>query len=313
MRDPRHPGWPKFGDRTELRDVAERWKWDYVDWCHEGQRARALGHAQPRTLGDATADYIEHRRRTVEPATVSNDVTALQHLTDDHGAGTSVYALDPQRTLDRLLKAGYVANSVATYSAFLGSFFKWLEVPYSVTLPKSQKPDVRCFTDSEVDRLRASALTRDLTLTVDVGLYMGLRQGEIFALEWSDIDLGASTVRVQRQSTKAGSLKSKRPRTAVILPGWTHPAGQGPVVPERKRSSQYASFRYILKDAGLKEPGVGWHALRHTYARLFLEATRDIRLLQSSLGHGSVTTTETTYNHLRPERAAEIAREAIYG
>ena len=116
----------------------------------------------------------------------------------------------------------------------------------------------------------------------------------------------------QRQSTKAGSLKSKRARTAVILPGWTHPAGQGPVVPERKRSSQYASFRYILKDAGLKEPGVGWHALRHTYARLFLEATRDIRLLQSSLGHGSVTTTEQSYDHLLPDKAAAMARDKIY-
>ena len=70
---------------------------------------------------------------------------------------------------------------------------------------------------------------------------------------------------------------------------------------------------YTLKDAGLNGPGVGWHALRHTYARLFLEATRDIRLLQASLGHASVTTTEASYNWLLPERAAEMARDVIYG
>ena len=72
MRDPRHPGWPEFGERTELRDVAERWKWVYVDWCLDRHRDRVLGHAEPRTLGDATREYLEHRARTVEPATLGN-------------------------------------------------------------------------------------------------------------------------------------------------------------------------------------------------------------------------------------------------
>jgi integrase len=59
--------------------------------------------------------------------------------------------------------------------------------------------------------------------------------------------------------------------------------------------------------------GTGWHSLRHTYCRLFLEASPDMRLLQASLGHRSVTTTEQEYGHLLPDKAAEIARVRIHG
>ena len=69
----------------------------------------------------------------------------------------------------------------------------------------------------------------------------------------------------------------------------------------------------VLNGLGLKAPGICWHSLRHTYARVFLEAEPNMRLLQSSLGHSSVVTTEMLYNWLLPDTAAEIARARIHG
>src|SRR5690606_38475834 len=54
LRDPRARGWPRKGERTEHRDIAEKWKWAYVEYAQSEARARQLGiRDDQRTLGDA--------------------------------------------------------------------------------------------------------------------------------------------------------------------------------------------------------------------------------------------------------------------
>ena len=306
MRDPRHPLWPEHGERTELRDIAERWKWQYVDWCHDAHRRRALGTPKVRLLGSMVEEFLTHRSYRVARQTLNNDRAALNHLLDDYGPQTPVEVVKPQRTLDRLL-GSMRKSSVRTYSKFLSGFFAWLELPYKVTLPKEQPRRAVCWSDAQITAIRGAA--GELLLPIDCGLYMGLRMREIWGLEWGDID--GDLVRVQRQYPNA-PLKSRRERTVVILPGWEHETGQGRVV-HGSFDVQRVRFADVLNDVGLKAPGIRWHSLRHTYARLFLEAEPNMRLLQSSLGHSSVTTTETLYNWLLPDEAAEIARARIHG
>lgn len=308
MRDPRHPGWPEAGERTELRDVAERWKWAYVELAHSEHRTRVLGRSKPRTIGDAKAEYVLHRRGVVEPRTLANDKTALAHLLIDHPAGTSVHRVNLQKTADRLLSEQYTSATVQLYVQTIATFLRWCGAEPEFTLPKKQRPDVRVWTDAEIGRLRKHA--GDMLIAVDCGLYMGLRQGEIYGLRWED--LGPQTVRVVRQQG-GRQLKGKRARTAVILPGWNHERGTGHVCSQFEATRQHYEFRAVLEAAGLDEPGVRFHSLRHTYARMFLEAKPEMRLLQASLGHASVTTTERLYNWLLPDRAAEMARLAIHG
>lgn len=303
LRDPRHPRWPADGERTELVDVAERWKWAYVDRAHELHRERVVG-GKPKKLTTAIREYLDERREAVSRSTWFNDRTALQHLADDFG-NVVVHAVRPQKTLNRLLREGYQPYTVEVYSAFLSGFYRWLGLAYEVTLPKYQQDAPRVWTDAEVVAIREHA--GELAVAVDCGLYMGLRYGEIGGLDWSDVDLSTWTVRVQRQAG-GKPLKGRRARTALILPGWAHRRGIGPVAVVRRQN-----IADVLKAAGLYEIGVGWHSLRHTYARLFLEAKPDMRLLQASLGHASVTTTESRYNWLLPDKAAELARRAIHG
>jgi integrase len=308
LRNPRHPNWPRDGERTELADVADRWKWAYVDRAHELHRERVVG-GRPKLLRAAVREYLEHRRDAVATATWRNDRTALGHLADDY-ANTAVHQIDPQKTLNRLLREGYQPYTVETYSAFLSGFWRWCGLTYDVSLPRRQRNEPRVWSDEEVVRLRkaAGASEGPLLLALDVGLYMGLRWGEIMGLDWSDVDLTSWTVRVQRQ--KGGApLKGRRARTALILPGWTHGRGIGPVVGALRRQR----ITGLLEAAGLSEVGVGWHAARHSYARMFLEAKPDMRLLQASLGHASVTQTEDAYDHLLPDQAAAMARRAIHG
>lgn len=312
MRDPRHPGWPEQGERTEFVEVAERWKWAYLDWCRDRTKRRQLGEVEARTIGAAVEEYLAHRDATRSPQTVRNDRAALTHLLDDVRPYTSVHAVNPQKTLDRLVRDGLAVSTVRGYSKFLSSFWSWLDLPYKVRLPSAQKTDVHAWTNDEVTAIRQMADRAGLLLEVDTGLFMGLRRREIWGLEWEDLDRASWIVRVRRQYPDA-PLKGKRARTAVILPGWDHKGGQGRVVVQSFASRSTLFRTHVLKPLGLWQPGLNWHSLRDTYARLFLEAKPDMRLLQASLGHDSVVTTERSYDTLLPDRAAELAREAIHG
>lgn len=306
MRDPRAKGWPNAGERTELRDVAERWKWAYVDHYRTLHHERITGVTKPRLLKQAVREYLAERSGVVAPNTAQNDRSALAHLTDDFG-DAPLYAVDPQRTLNRLLREKYRPHTVHTYSMYLSGFWKWCGLEYRVTLPKWQRREPRVWTNEEAAALRKAA-SPGLLVAIDCGLYMGLRFGEIMGLEWSDVDISTWTVRVRRQAG-GQPLKSRKVRTAVILPGWAHKTGTGQVAAGVTREH----LRALLKRAEMQAAGVGWHTLRHTYARMFLEAKPDMRLLQASLGHSSVTVTEQAYNWLMPDKAAELARVAIHG
>ena len=307
MRNPRHLGWPGHGKRTELRDIAERWRVRYWDWCHAEERRQESDTPRMRQLGDMVEQFLAYRTGSMARQTVTNDRSALNHLMDDYAPHTPVEAVNPQRTIDRLVGT-MMRSSVRSYSKYLSGFWTWLELPYKVKLPpKEQERRAVCWSDDQIKAIRAAA--GELLLPIDCGLYMGLRMREIWGLEWGDID--GQLVRVRRQYPNA-QLKSRRERTVVILPGWVHETGQGRLV-HGSFDVQRVRFADVLNDVGLKAPGIRWHSLRHTYARLFLEAEPNMRLLQSSLGHSSVTTTETLYNWLLPDEAAEIARARIHG
>lgn len=305
MRDPAHPAWPSAGERTELEDVAREWARAYHRWVESEHRERVFG-GRPRPFGQAKVEYLAHRKVQVEPRTWVNDRTALDHLSDDFAAHTPVEALRPQRTIDRLLTQ-MQPLTVVTYSRCLSVFFGWLDLPYRVKLPRVERPDVRVWTDDEVVAIRTAAERHGMLLAVDCGLYMGLRKGEIWGVEWPDVH--ERTVRVRRQHP-GRPLKGKRARSAVILPGWTHERRErGPVVDMAYRRTRI--IKDVLADVGLDAERTAWHSLRHTYARMFLERKPDLRLLQASLGHSSVTTTEQLYDWLG-DTATALAVEGIW-
>jgi integrase/recombinase XerC/integrase/recombinase XerD len=64
---------------------------------------------------------------------------------------------------------------------------------------------------------------------------------------------------------------------------------------------------YLLK-AGLKKPGISCHALRHTCGTLLYQATRDIRVVQETLGHEDISTS-AGYAHVVERGKARHTQE----
>jgi integrase len=57
-------------------------------------------------------------------------------------------------------------------------------------------------------------------------------------------------------------------------------------------------FKSLLKKAGLQDQGFTFHSLRHTFATELFRKGKHPKIVQSLLGHSSITQTMDRYSHL---------------
>lgn len=120
----------------------------------------------------------------------------------------------------------------------------------------------------------------------------GLRFIEATYLRWEDIDFAQNAIYLSK--TKGG-----KPRIAVLPPearAILFPIRQnsGWIAPNPKTGKPYGNMKSLFKTAS-ERSGVhikGPHTLRHICGTYTLAATGDLRLVQDTLGHTQVRTTE---------------------
>lgn len=141
----------------------------------------------------------------------------------------------------------------------------------------------------------------------------GLREGELLALRWGDIDLDTGTIHVNRSYRKGRFTepKSKYARRAVSIPSQLcdilRPLkGESDELCFPRNGRPWSNstllrghFYPLLKAFGIKK--IRWHDLSHTYAALMISINCPIKWLQRQLGHSSISITLDYYGHLLPE------------
>ncbi len=166
----------------------------------------------------------------------------------------------------------------------------------------------RILDNSEVEKLiKATAPGRD-RLLFSLIYACGLRVSEICALTWNDLtprDDGG-------QALIYG--KGQKSRIVLIPTGLWHSLKQLPR--SEKTDAVFYSYRHkpldrtwihkLLKKAALLagvNPAASSHWLRHSHATHALEGGCDLHLLQQSLGHADLGTTQK-YLHARPDQGS---------
>jgi integrase len=186
---------------------------------------------------------------------------------------------------------------------------------------KESKSYLEYFRDTELD------------LLIYLSLFTGMRRGEIIGLNWSDIDLDALTLTINR-TAKETTLKRKdgTSKTELVLnpPKTSHSKRTIPVHPpvllalkrqqnkQRKQklkageawqetdavfttefgtrsypSNIYKRYRKLHADSGLRY--VRPHDLRHTVAVLGLDAEIPVEVISRLLGHSTISVTMDIY------------------
>lgn len=196
---------------------------------------------------------------------------------------------------------------------------------------KTQEKEALTATESQtlLDKVKN---TRARTFLL-IGLYTGMRRGEILGLQWKDIDFKAKVIHVrhnavvsENETTVSEKLKTKAAKRNLPLSEeletW---------LTERKKTShsQYviamenhkpltkSSYRSMWKliERELPDTHVTAHILRHTYITRLFEAGLDVKEIQYLAGHSTMDMTLKVYTHYdrrsREAKTAEKVRDAL--
>jgi integrase len=194
-------------------------------------------------------------------------------------------------------------------------------------------PDIHYLEPEDVEALLRGVPDDDLS-RVERRMYLtaamtGMRQGELLALRWRDIDWSARRVRVRRNFVRGefGTPKSKRSSRSVPLADrlageldqlhqesaykaddslvFAHPYTGKPI----DRSRLLKRFKAALQRAGVRE--VRFHDLRHTFGTRMAAQGVPMRALQEMMGHRDFKTTLIYADYAPSEREAEWVEAAF--
>jgi integrase len=296
--------------------------------------------------GDRYLHHLEHVKRR-KPSTIQDYRIILnKHLVPHFGskpvdriAARDVAAYIPAKSAGDGLSRKTIVNHLNFAHGVFGFALKqgWCTSnPVAATdRPDAEQvdPDIRFLGLSELDALLRATAARtsvpaegtgelDFHASTDHVLYLtaamtGIREGELVALRWRDVDWPASLIRVRRNFTRRnwGTPKSKRSSRAVPMADrlggeldrhfkrsvyqgdedlvFGHPHTGEPYDASQLRKRFYAA----MEAAGMghrcgREGGITFHSLRHTFGTRMAAAGVPMRTLQEWMGHRNLATTE---------------------
>jgi integrase len=306
------------------------------------------------TVAEYMADWLAAKRQTVKPATwvkyesvircaVVPEIGSIKLREVNAATLTGMYA----RLGTRLSQQSVRHAHVVTGSAFEDAVMQGLLASNPSRTVKA--PRVAAREREILDRSQSAALLRAargdrLEALYLLALTTGMREGELLALRWRDVDFSRSTVSVNgtvtvspRGGREIGPPKTKNARRTVrvIKPVLNALRARYDAVVEASPREGYVprdtlvfpsvggylmggtnllnrSFRPLLERAGL--PRIAFHDLRHTAITHMLEDGTPAHVVSRIAGHASVAVTLGLYGHVSAsmDDAAVEAMERRY-
>lgn len=219
------------------------------------------------------------------------------------------------------IKQGYIQNNFCT----------------NIKLPKiNKKKEIHAYTLEEQKLLLLAVKEHRLYALFLMALGTGLRQGELLALKWNDIDFEEAIVKVNKsirqvnifedEYKKKLKLIEQQPKTEssireVNIPNNVLKALEIHKVKQQKEKdladdayndndyifctvlgkpldsrNVIRIYKRLLVNHGV--PYKKFHSLRHTYATRLFEADVPVKTVQALMGHSDITTTMNIYTHV---------------
>jgi integrase len=226
--------------------------------------------------------FVADRSKDVSAKTACNEIVVMKEM------------------FKHALRWGYLKQNPAEY----------------VERPRLTKKEIEILSPDEAEKLWTDK-NKDNVYRVAflAGFLTGMRAGEIWGLQWTDIDWNSKQIYVRRSLWK-GQFQTPKSKCSIRkidmtdrlvyeLKRWklACPVNDHDVVfpsPEGKLSiHDNVAKRYFneaLRKAKLRQ--VSFHSLRHSNASLRIHVGQNIKYIQSQLGHASINITMDIYGHL---------------
>lgn len=310
-------GWDYANGQTVLKDYLEQWlnahEITLRDYTSHRYKQVIRLHINPNIgdiqLNDLTINRIERFYRALIKGGIGIRTTREAHAI-------------LHKALNKAVRYGFIQNNPA----------------HGAALPRYRHTEMQVLDEKEVNRFLAASSHSFQKALYQVALTTGMRQGELFGLQWPDINWDNEFINVKRQvqripqqgwkfvqpKTKAGKrsitlgdnslqvlkrqLETQKNQRAKIGERWQEnnlifPSSIGtPLNPSNLR----IDFKRILSRADL--PDIRFHDLRHTAASLMLTHGVPVIVVSKILGHAKPSTTMDIYGHMINEMQGEAVR-----
>jgi len=300
------------------------------------------------SIGEVGETYLEHVEFVLErKQTTLGDYRSIvrKHL-KSYFAEWPIERIDPDwisRYIATKKREGLATKTITNHLAFMHGLFAfalkraWIVANpvASVDRPRAPggDPDIRFLDLKELEAL-LKAVPDDYLGPTERGLYLvaamtGLRQGELIALRWVDVDWKAARIRVRRNYTRQefGTPKSKRSSRSVPMTKrvvaelkahferteysgdddlvFCHPETGHPLDASKMRKR----YKEALKKAGVR--AVRFHDLRHTFGTRCAAEGVPMRMLQEWMGHRDIKTTQIYADYAPSPHEADLLERAF--
>ena len=248
-------------------------------WLRDEQMLKHLGEffGTERQLADITAADIEgyklRRKAKVSGSTVNRELALLKRMFNLAISWDLYLDLNPFRKV---------------------KFFREVNLGLRVVSPEEEEKLLR----------NASPYIQDI---IRFGLNTGLRIGEIFSLQWANVDLEKEILNVFAPKTQKSRTVPINSEARKVLEYWALGKRNEFVFYNPETGTPFVDlkggFGLACRKSGIE--GVTWHTLRHTFATRLVDRGADIVTVQQLLGHSTITVTmRYTHTNLDSKRAA---------
>ncbi|WP_317853808.1 site-specific integrase [Chakrabartyella piscis] len=271
------------------------------------------------SLGDAMEGYIDSKDGILSPSTVRQyrQIKRTYLLDLQSVPLKAITNLKIQIALNQDYKEKELSpKTMRNISSLLSSSIQLYndDFRYRVTLPEKERYQYHLPTQSELSSLLRSTEGTKLRTAILLAICLGLRRGEICALQWSDFDYEQKLVQINKAMVldEKGRWQIKKPKSYAGIR--TLSVSDGLIAELKKidaaspmdglsptRVSQ--QFARALKKEGLKK--FRFHDLRHFNASTMMAEGIPDKYAIERMGHSTTAILKSVYQHTEDAKRAE--------
>ena len=299
--------------KTTFKEFADLWMKNHAENNVKPSTLAGYNHIIDKRLNPE----FEHFFMTdINPALLQSYITKRKQ--DKDARGKEKKKDEESEMRKNIISTKTISNEIVVIKKMFKHAHQWGYVKVNpaehIQRPKIFKPEIEILEPGEFQKLleNSGSLYRVAFLTA---ILTGVRAGELWGLQWDDLDWNSKQIYVRRSVWKNGfqTPKLKNSIRKIDLPDnllyelkkWKlacpnseydlmFPSREGLITCHDNAIKRH--FEPALRKTGLRH--VTFHSLRHTNASLRIRAEQNIKYMSVQMGHSSIKITMDTYGHL---------------